>query len=140
STHLAWVSCVPLVFLPATIAELWRNLAPRPVRRHASLAAAALGIFLLLAVIPFYTFRTYADLTNQSLGRQVYGHGVHHDGRVFYLGSATAAPDAKDLVNYLGPRAAPGDRLFVGTADMRKTPYSDAYLYFLLPHLVPSTY
>jgi len=33
----------------------------------------------------------------------------------------------------------PGERLLVGSADLRKTPYSDAYLYHLLPDLVPAT-
>ena len=34
----------------------------------------------------------------------------------------------------------PGQRLFVGPVDLRKTPYSDAYLYYMLPDLVPATY
>jgi hypothetical protein len=33
----------------------------------------------------------------------------------------------------------PGDRLFVGPGDLRKTPYSDAFLYYLLPQLPPAT-
>ena len=34
---------------------------------------------------------------------------------------------------------SPGDRLFVGTSDLRKTPYSDAFLYHLFPELDPAT-
>ena len=30
--------------------------------------------------------------------------------------------------------------MFVGPGDLRKTPYSDAYLYYMLPDLVPGTY
>ena len=37
-------------------------------------------------------------------------------------------------------RAAPGERLFVGPMDLRRTPYSDASFYFLFPDLVPATY
>jgi hypothetical protein len=33
----------------------------------------------------------------------------------------------------------PGDRIFVGPGDLRQTPYSEAYLYFLLPELTPAT-
>jgi hypothetical protein len=33
----------------------------------------------------------------------------------------------------------PGDRLFVGPRDLRQTPYSDAFLYYLLPDLPPAT-
>ena len=36
--------------------------------------------------------------------------------------------------------AKPGDRLFVGTTDLRKTPLSEAYLYYLLPEYPPATY
>jgi hypothetical protein len=34
----------------------------------------------------------------------------------------------------------PGQRLFVGPGNLRKTPYSDAYLYYELGDLVPATY
>ena len=71
TTHLAWVSCVPLVFLPATIAELWRHLAPRPASGATPAPWPPRSAWsLLLAVIPYYTYRTYFDLTNQSLGRR----------------------------------------------------------------------
>jgi hypothetical protein len=33
----------------------------------------------------------------------------------------------------------PGDRLFVGPGDLRLTPYSEAFLYYLLPELDPAT-
>jgi hypothetical protein len=36
--------------------------------------------------------------------------------------------------------ARPGDKLFVGTGDLRKTPYSEAFLYYLFPDLRPGTY
>ena len=34
----------------------------------------------------------------------------------------------------------PGDRLVVGTGDLRKTPLSEAFLYYLLPEARPGTY
>ena len=140
STHLAWVSCVPIAFLPVTVAEMWRRFAPRRALRHAGTIGAVAGLAFVLAVIPYYTFRPYLDLANQSRGHQIFGTGVNHAGRVFYLGSESAARDAQLLVDDLGELASPGQRLFVGTADLRQTPYSDAYLYFLLPDLVPGTY
>jgi hypothetical protein len=39
----------------------------------------------------------------------------------------------------IGPQIEPGQKVFVGTADLRKTPYSDAYLYYLLPDATPGT-
>ena len=34
----------------------------------------------------------------------------------------------------------PGDRLIVGTGDLRRTPYTDSFLYYLLPKYKPGTY
>ena len=62
-----------------------------------------------------------------------------YEGRVFCYGR----PDAVDAVNELVPDVdeltEPGDRLFVGPGDLRKTPYSEAFLYYLLPELDPAT-
>ena len=59
--------------------------------------------------------------------------------REFFYGR----PDAVDAVNELVPLVRevsdPGDTLFVGTGDLRKTPYSEAFLYYLLPELDPAT-
>ena len=72
--------------------------------------------------------------------RNVFGYPVHHRGRNFYYGSPEAAAAANALVADLGARAQPGERLFVGPVDLRQTPYSDAFFYFLFPDLVPATY
>ena len=58
--------------------------------------------------------------------------------------STTGGTDVADAANELLPEVEritkPGDRLFVGPTDLRKTPYSDAYLYYMLPDLDPATY
>ena len=38
------------------------------------------------------------------------------------------------------PYDEPGDTLIVAPDDMRKTPYSDAFIYYLFPELKPGTY
>ena len=102
--------------------------------------AASLGLAVLVVFIPHFTFRTWLDLSNQTFKSKVLGYPVERKGRVFYLGSPEVAKAANRLVRDLPRQARPGDRLFVGTADLRKTPYSDAYLYYLLPELPPATY
>lgn len=139
STHLAWVSCVPVAFLPAAMAEVLSHVAIRPVRRLAP-TFAALGVLLIpLLVIPHFTARTWVDLVNQSARNEVFGYPVDNDGRRFYLGSEEIAGVAQRMLDDVDAKAKPGQRLFVGTADLRKTPYSDAYLYHLLSDLVPAT-
>ena len=140
TTHFAWVSCVPMAFLPAEIAELAHHLSWRLVRRQAGTIAAVLSLAVPLLVIPWFTTRTYADLVDQGLpGHHVFGYPVRYDGRTFYLGAADIAPVAQRMLDEIGPQMKPGQRLLVGTADLRKTPYSDAYLYYLLPQLTPGT-
>lgn len=139
STHLAWVSCVPLAFLPAAVAELLGQLGPRPIRRHAP-SFAAVGVLLIpLLVLPHFTTRTWADLVEQGARDEVFGYPVGHEGRRFYLGSSEIASVAQRMLDEVAPQMEPGQRLFVGTADLRQTPYSDAYLYYLLPDQVPGT-
>ena len=140
TTHLAWVSCVTFAFLPAAIAELVAHL-PRSerVRRQAPSIAILSVALLPLVVIPHFTIRTYADMVGQSIDGDVFGFPVTYEGRTFYLGAADIAPVAQQMLEDFGPQMQPGERLLVGTADLRKTPYSDAYLYYLLPDMVPAT-
>jgi hypothetical protein len=138
TAHFAWVSCVPLALVPVAVQEVlpatWRRGSWRR-----SLAVVAPLVVVLVGVIPHYTLRTYVDLTGQSFGRNVFGYPVNHEGRNFYYGSPEAAAAANELVADLGGLAAPGDRLFVGPVDLRFTPYSDAFFYFLFPDLIPAT-
>lgn len=139
TTHLAWVSCVPLALVPVAIAELFRHRSPveRRVRLPVAIAPAVL---VLVAVIPHFTLRSWVDLSGQSFGRNVFGYPVNNAGRNFYLGSPEVADAANAISADLQARATPGERLFVGPMDLRRTPYSDASFYFLFPDLVPATY
>jgi len=139
TTHFAWVSCVGLGFLPVAVLELGRSPLRRLRPRWRGLAAGAAVAGLMAVAIPYFTYRPYADLTQQSFGRNVFGFPMSRDGRVFYYGSAEAAAAAQELVDDLDGRLRAGERLLVGPVDLRKTPYSDAFFYFLFPELVPAT-
>jgi hypothetical protein len=135
STHLAWVSCVTLAFLPAALIELWP--ARRPGVRQA--AALALPALLLVAVIPFFTLRGYAEASAQSFGYRHNALSMEHEGRVFRYARRDAVEAVNELVPLVDELTDPGDRLFVGPGDLRLTPYSEAFLYYLLPDLDPAT-
>jgi hypothetical protein len=137
STHLAWVSCVGLGLLPAALAELFRW---RSRTRWAPVIAGLVPLLLLLAVLPDFTFRSYTDATLQGLGQRARHVGTMRSGdRIFYYGRPDAVLAVTDLLPEVRRVSKPGDRLFVGTGDLRKTPYSEAFLYYLLPELVPGT-
>jgi hypothetical protein len=132
------VSCVPFGLLPAFVAETVRRRgdAIRPVVGR----LAVLSPLALMLIFPHFTYRWYADYVVQSTGRDRPVWGIEHRGRFFYYGRHDVAEAAEELLDDVETASEPGDRLIVGTGDLRKTPYSEAYLYFLLPQLDPGTH
>ncbi len=141
STHLAWVSCVTFAVVPAALVELRRHWSGRIPEASLARALGALAVPLvaMLVFLPDFTWRTYADSVGQTFGHRRAAGVMAYEGREFRYARA----DAVDAVNALLPRVAevtePGDRLFVGPGDLRQTPYSEAFLYHLLPELPPAT-
>jgi hypothetical protein len=142
STHLAWVSAVPFGLLPAAVVALASNGTTSGARRgaRARVAAAALPLVVMAALVPHFTWRTYVDQVAKSVGARSINVGtMERDGRAFYYGRPDAVTAVRDLLADIDDVADPGDTLLVGTGDLRKTPYSEAFLYYLLPELPPAT-
>jgi hypothetical protein len=139
STHLAWVSAVPFGLLPVAIAALTRQLRPSwTVSRRLTFAAFAPAV-VLFVLVPHHTFRTYADAVAQTFGKHRESYVMQNEGRSFYYGRKDAADAVNAMLPVVDRIARPGDKLFVGTGDLRKTPYSEAFLYYLLPQTRPGT-
>jgi hypothetical protein len=146
SAHFAWVSCVPLAFLPVAVLDLLdiirerrgRDTPRSPMRR--GLLVGGSVIVAICLVIPYFTAWSYEDFVAQSFGKHRVALPISRNGRVFYYGRADVQKDATALLKKVPQIAKPGEKLFVGTSDLRKTPYSDAWLYFLLPEYPPGTY
>jgi hypothetical protein len=140
SAHLAWVSCVPLGLLPVAVVELLRRRAPRLAPNRRGLVAGGAVLVGLVLLVPHFTARTYTDYVLQSVDVHRIAFEIDHEGRRFYYGRNDVAQAAEPLLRDADRISEPGDRLFVGPTDLRKTPYSDAYLYYMLPELTPATY
>jgi hypothetical protein len=139
TAHLSWVTGVTFPFLIAVVAEIL-SVVHRPAgARRRSWVAVAPTAAILLVVIPFYPLRTYLDLTSQTFGYHAFGFPIRHGDRVFYYGDAKLADEAQQVVDRLARDSRPGERLVVGPFDLSKTPYSDAFFYYLFPDLVPGT-
>ena len=133
STHLAWVSCVPLGLLPAALVELRRS-AP-----GARLVAAAVPVVLTVALVPDFTWRAYSDYVARGFGKEHVQGTMRSGDREFHYGRPDAVESVNRMIPVVRDVSDPGDTLFVGTGDLRKTPYSEAFLYYLLPELDPAT-
>ena len=140
STHLTWVACISWPLLVPTIIELVRHRAPRA---HPRLRLAIAGTFLaglMFVIAPFYTYRTYLLYTRVSVGNLPPAYEVERDGRRFYMGDARPWRATAAAIEALDELAQPGERLFVGPVDLRRTWYSDTFFYYLFPELTPATY
>ncbi len=142
SAHFSWVSCVSVALLPVAVFELLRlradGTSPRTGRGR--MACAITIPILIVLLIPHFTGWSYVDFTAQTFGKHRLAFEIERNGRRFYYGREDVAVAARELLREVPKVAQPGDRLFVGPTDLRKTPYSDAYLYYLLPEYPPGTY
>jgi len=139
-THLAWVSCVAMAFVPVAALEVLRVHRPHWPTRTVALATTVAIVAVVVLLITDPTARTYADYSLQSFGVHRSTHTMSHQGRIFYYGRADDATAATRLTAEVQRISKPGQRLFVGPQDLRKTPFSDAFFYYLLPQLTPATY
>jgi hypothetical protein len=84
---------------------------------------------------------TYGTQVATSLGlhsRPIWS--VHHDGRTVNVWSQGAKKNLKGLLTAVDQHSQPGTRVVVGPRDLRRTNYTDTFLYFLLPRLEPGTF
>jgi hypothetical protein len=139
SAHFAWVSCVPFAFVPVALLEILRARVPRWTFRRSTFLSGAAVLVVMTLTIPQFTAWAYSDYVLQTFGRHRLVFKIEHNGRVFYYGRKEVADAARQLLEEVPKVTKPGDRLFVGTTDLRKTPLSEAYLYYLLPELPPAT-
>jgi hypothetical protein len=140
STHLAWVSCVPLGLLPAAVADLVRTSRPGWSARRVGAVAIATPVVATLALVPHFTWRTYGDYVARSFElRDIDAGTIRRGDREFPYGRLDAVAAVQEMIPAVERVMEPGDSLFVGTGDLRKTPYSEAFLYYLFPELEPAT-
>ena len=140
SAHFSWVSCVSVALLPLAILEIVRLRRGRaPAQWQRAVCAIAVPVTVVL-LIPHFTGWSYVDFVAQTFGRHRLAFEIERHGRRFYYGREDVAVAARAVLAEVPKVADPGDRLFVGPTDLRKTPYSDAYLYYLLPEYPPGTY
>lgn len=135
TAHLSWVSCVAFGLLPAFVAEVGRLRGTRVLITR----AAVLAPLALMLVFPHFTYRWYADYVAQSVNHDRHFYSIDHRGRSFYYGRHDVTVAAERMFADIERLTEPGDRLIVGPGDLSVTPYSESYLYFMLPQLEPGT-
>jgi hypothetical protein len=140
SAHFAWVSSVVVVLIPAAIVEVVTEWHPTWRVPRVGMAAGVGVIVASSVLLPTYTTRRYVALVQDSFAKSD-TIPITNDGRTFYVGAdPSVARSIEALLAAVGRDAKPGSRIIVGNTDLRRTPYVDTFLYYLLPRLVPGTY
>jgi len=140
SAHFAWVSSVVVVLIPAAIVEVTTQLRPTWRIPRVGLAASVAIIVASSLVLPTYTARRYVALVQDAFAKSD-TTPITNDGRTFYVGAdPSVVRSIEALLATVDRDAKPGSRVIVGNTDLRRTPYVDTFLYYLLPRLVPGTY
>lgn len=140
STHLAWVAVVSWSVLVALLAEAVRpRLTAAPAATAGMVGTAMLGL-VMFVVCPFFTFRTYLLHTRVALGDLPLPFEIVRNDHRFWVGDPAVARAITAMMPELDARSEPGDRLFVGPGDLRRTVYADTYIYWLFSELEPATY
>jgi hypothetical protein len=156
SAHLGWVSSVAIALVPAAVVELaslrrgradrYANdpdanepYAPRRTR-WVGIVTCVITVLVVVLLVPTYVARRYESLVQDSVDGTRLSVDVRHDGRAFPVGvDGTFAGSVDKLLRAVDAHSRPGDRVIVGTGDLRRTPYIDSFLYYLLPKLRPGT-
>jgi hypothetical protein len=120
--------------------EILRRRVPSAKTGLIAFTSGALVLALLTFVLPAFTVTRYADYALQTFDIHRHSYPIVNGNRVFYYGKEERAAAGQQVIDEVNRISKPGQRLFVGPVNLRKTAYSDAYLYFMLPKLKPATY
>ena len=138
--HLISAALLSIPILPLSICILYAQWRESSIRTGHAVTATAVVVLALLLFAPRLAMeaqRKFLGSLNSEGGDAFF---VEHEGRSFPTPSAQLARAISRLLNQLTAVAKPGDRLFVGPSDLRRTNYNDTFMYHLLPQLRPATY
>lgn len=139
SGHVTLCCFLSLALLPVALTIIADRWAAAPGALSRPLLCVALTLLVMAGLAPELVY----------LVRQAIGGGpsrkdevvfLQHGGRSFPLGSIAASRETGDLLDTMTSLSSPGQRLFVGPADLRRTNYNATFLYHFLPQLIPATY
>jgi hypothetical protein len=138
--HLTCAAFLTIGILPLSLLVL----ANRRVEWRPTLASIGLAIVVVFAAVETVAPELIAFVKAECGAALVAGdddrHFAEHAGRSFPTPSREEAVGLTRMLDWLEKKSAPGDRLFVGPADLRRTNYCDTFIYFLMPKLRPNGY
>jgi hypothetical protein len=137
--HVYFVVFLNLSILPLVLVSFLSQAKGRP-SITLSLGAAAIVAVLVCIIAPVLP-KTFVARLGEALQTEPTGSEfVHQGSRSFPVGPPERVVIIGRMLDQLDKLSTPGERLFVGPADLRATVYCDTFLYHLMPKLRPATY
>jgi hypothetical protein len=139
AAHVLSAACISVGMLPLSIAVLISRCRIVIRDAHACFATAITALVVIFWLPHTWSnFRVeLADIIVSNPDRSVF---VEHGGRLFPFQTKARAKATAHLLAQVESLSHPGERLFVGPADLRRTNYNDTFLYHMLPKLRAATY
>jgi hypothetical protein len=138
--HFMYVGVLAFGFAPASFSLLFRSRSEAAGNWLVQIASASVTANLLLFARSFAPSAAPAPTGAVTPIPSGGDSTVQHDGRRVRLESAQEAQNVMQVFALVDELTRPGDRLFVGTADLRIADLNDLYLYFMFPRLAPAGY
>jgi hypothetical protein len=138
--HVTLCCFLSLALLPVSFSIIADRWIETPASRSRPLLLIAITLLVVQGLAPEVVpvFRQAIGLGGPSRKDDVVF--LEHKGRRFPVDSITMARETGAMLDKITDLASPGQRLFVGPADLRRTNYNDTFIYHLLPQLTPATY
>lgn len=139
--HLAFVAFLSIGLLPLSLLLLCK-------RSHADRSEFGVGLLVSTVLVAALVggaapkiwtnaYGAFVAAVDPSMGSSIF---LEQNGRSFPFPSRSAADVIGKLLEKLDRLSKPGERLFVGPADLRRTNNCDTFIYHLFPALQPATY
>ena len=139
SAHILPVAAVAVSLFPILVLLFLRERDRGRLTGLKLVAVGALTLFVALTFLHVAFSGLREDVRIVTGGDR--GHRVSlAAGPSFLVDSPSTARDLDRMLAVIRRTASPGDSLFVGPRDLRRTNYNDAFVYYLLPKLKPASF
>jgi hypothetical protein len=137
--HVAFTVFLSVALLPRSLAVLmaWKNDAAAIKPSRAGIAIGAVAALLICFATEPTRFFEKQLLPRAMAPASVFVGSVE---RKVPLGSMLEARLLQKVISVLERESTPGERIFIGPHDLRRTSVNDCYVYHLLPWLTPASY
>lgn len=138
--HVLSATIVSLGLLPLALCVFFSFAKAAPPRPWAALLAITIVSSIMGVAAPELSGRFRHEIIcalNPSSDNIAF---LEQGNRHFPLGAMDQVRAAGRILTDLARLSRPGEKLFVGPSDLRRTNYNDTFLYHLMPQLSPATY